>query len=168
MSVPVAFLSAKFRPKGESEYGPEEKLLRAIFGEKVKEVKDASAYTRPGVEGVVIDVKVFSRQATPNSEQTAWRQEALRKQIEQTWEEQCEQVSERLTEELRETLLNKELAYPTTFDENKGEDAESAAHACGGCRITCTCGGASGGTPAVTGRRHINARISGGTIERPT
>lgn len=124
-----SILVGKISPKGESEYGPEEKLLRAIFGEKVKEVKDASAYTRPGVEGVVIDVKVFSRQATPNSERTAWRQEALRKQIEQTWQEQCEQVSERLTEELRETLVSKELAYPTTFEndeETEGEDnAES-------------------------------------------
>lgn len=124
-----SILVGKISPKGESEYGPEEKLLRAIFGEKVKEVKDASAYTRPGVEGVVIDVKVFSRHATPNSEQTAWRQEALRKQIEQMWQEQCEQVAERLTEELRETLVNKELAFPTTFsDDNKtadGEDIES-------------------------------------------
>ncbi len=120
-----SILVGKISPKGESEYGPEEKLLRAIFGEKVKEVKDASAYTRPGVEGVVIDVKVFSRQAPLNSEQTAWRQEALRKQIEQTWEEQCKQVFERLTEELRETLVNKELAYPTTFgDDNKPEDGE--------------------------------------------
>lgn len=114
-----SILVGKISPKGESEYGPEEKLLRAIFGEKVKEVKDASAYTRPGVEGVVIDVKVFSRQATPDSEKTAWRQDSLRKQIEQTWLEQREQVSERLTEELRETLVNKELAYPTTFKTDK-------------------------------------------------
>ncbi len=124
-----SILVGKISPKGESEYGPEEKLLRAIFGEKVKEVKDASAYTRPGVEGVVIDVKVFSRQASPNSEQTAWRQEAFRKQIEQTWEEQCGQIAERLTEELRDTLVNKELAYPAIFEDDKrteeGEDTEA-------------------------------------------
>ena len=118
-----SILVGKISPKGESEYGPEEKLLRAIFGEKVKEVKDASAYTRPGVEGVVIDVKVFSRHATPNSEKTAWRQDALRKQIEQTWLEQREQISERLTEEMRETLANKELAYPTTLEiDQESED----------------------------------------------
>ena len=120
-----SILVGKISPKGESEYGPEEKLLRAIFGEKVKEVKDASAYTRPGVEGVVIDVKVFSRQAAPNNERTVWRQEALRKQIEQTWKEQYDQVRERLTEELRETLVNKELAYPTTIGiDNNTEDEE--------------------------------------------
>ncbi len=121
-----SILVGKISPKGEAEYGPEEKLLRAIFGEKVKEVKDASAYTRPGVEGVVIDVKVFSRQATPNSERTALRQDALRKQIQQTWQEQCQQIAERLTEEMRETLVNKELAYPTTIEaESTGEDEES-------------------------------------------
>ena len=122
-----SILVGKISPKGESEYGPEEKLLRAIFGEKVKEVKDASAYTRPGVEGVVIDVKVFSRHTSPNSEKTAWRQEALRKQIEQTWKEQCDQVSERLVEELRETLTNKELAYPTTFGIDDNDDTEENA-----------------------------------------
>ena len=121
-----SILVGKISPKGEAEYGPEEKLLRAIFGEKVKEVKDASAYTRPGVEGVVIDVKVFSRQATPNSERTALRQEALRKQIQQTWQEQCKQISDRLTEEMRETLTNKELAYPTTIEaDNDSEDVET-------------------------------------------
>lgn len=122
-----SILVGKISPKGESESGPEEKLLRAIFGEKVKEVKDASAYTRPGVEGVVIDVKVFSRQATPSSDRTAWRQEAQRKQIEQTYQEQRQQVFERLTEGLRETLVNKELAYPTTFGVgNANEDADNA------------------------------------------
>ncbi len=122
-----SILVGKISPKGEAEYGPEEKLLRAIFGEKVKEVKDASAYTRPGVEGVVIDVKVFSRQTTPNSERTALHQDNLRKQIQQTWQEQCQQIAERLTEEMRETLANKELAYPTTIGiSNNSEDTENA------------------------------------------
>ncbi len=124
-----SILVGKISPKGESEYGPEEKLLRAIFGEKVKEVKDASAYTRPGVEGVVIDVKVFSRQATHESEKTAWRQDALRKQIEQAWLEKREQVSERMTEELRETLANKELAYPTTFKRDQDSTDEDSTDA---------------------------------------
>lgn len=121
-----SILVGKISPKGEAEYGPEEKLLRAIFGEKVKEVKDASAYTRPGVEGVVIDVKVFSRQATPNSEQTALRQDALRKQIQQAWQEQCQQVAERLTEEMRDTLASKELAYPTTIESEETSDDEES------------------------------------------
>ena len=51
----------KITPKGETELSPEEKLLTAIFGEKAKDVKDSSLKVSPGVEGVVIDVKIFSR-----------------------------------------------------------------------------------------------------------
>lgn len=51
----------KITPKGETELTPEEKLLRAIFGEKAKDVKDSSLIVPPGVEGTVVDIKVFSR-----------------------------------------------------------------------------------------------------------
>ena len=54
-------LVGKITPKGETELSPEEKLLTAIFGEKAKDVKDSSLKVPPGVEGVVIDVKIFSR-----------------------------------------------------------------------------------------------------------
>jgi DNA-directed RNA polymerase subunit beta len=54
-------LVGKVTPKGETELAPEEKLLRAIFGEKAEDVRDASLYVSPGVEGVVVDVKVHSR-----------------------------------------------------------------------------------------------------------
>ncbi len=54
-------LVGKITPKGETELSPEEKLLTAIFGEKAKDVKDSSLRVPPGMEGVVIDVKIFSR-----------------------------------------------------------------------------------------------------------
>jgi len=54
-------LVGKITPKGETELSPEEKLLTAIFGEKAKDVKDSSLRVSPGVEGTVIDVKIFSR-----------------------------------------------------------------------------------------------------------
>lgn len=54
-------LVGKVAPKGETQLSPEEKLLKAIFGEKALDVKDASLYCSPGVEGTVIDVKIFSR-----------------------------------------------------------------------------------------------------------
>jgi DNA-directed RNA polymerase subunit beta len=54
-------LVGKVTPKGETQLTPEEKLLRAIFGEKAGDVRDTSLRVPPGVEGVVIDVKVFSR-----------------------------------------------------------------------------------------------------------
>jgi DNA-directed RNA polymerase subunit beta len=58
---PGDILVGKITPKGETELSPEEKLLTAIFGEKAKDVKDSSLKVSPGVEGVVIDVKIFSR-----------------------------------------------------------------------------------------------------------
>ena len=58
---PGDILVGKVTPKGESELSPEERLLRAIFGEKAGDVRDASLKAPPGMEGVVIDRKVFSR-----------------------------------------------------------------------------------------------------------
>ncbi len=58
---PGDILVGKITPKGETELSPEEKLLTAIFGEKAKDVKDSSLKVPPGMRGVVIDVKIFSR-----------------------------------------------------------------------------------------------------------
>ena len=54
-------LVGKITPKGETQLSPEEKLLRAIFGEKASDVRDTSLRVPPGVEGTVIDAKIFSR-----------------------------------------------------------------------------------------------------------
>ena len=120
-----SILVGKITPKGESEYGPEEKLLRAIFGEKVKEVRDASTYVRPGVEGVVIDVKVFSRKPDGTQRRGNWpqadagqskaedlRYESKRKQIEETWRQQTASIRRRKNEEIRNTLIGRELVDP--------------------------------------------------------
>ena len=58
---PGDILVGKITPKSETELAPEERLLRAIFGDKASDVKDASLVAPPGTEGVVMDVKVFSR-----------------------------------------------------------------------------------------------------------
>ena len=120
-----SILVGKITPKGESEYGPEEKLLRAIFGEKVKEVRDASTYVRPGVEGVVIDVKVFSRKPDGAQRRGNWMQddsglsmadgfryESKRKEIEETWRQQTASIRRRKIEEIRNTLIGCELVDP--------------------------------------------------------
>ncbi len=57
-------LVGKVAPKGETQLSPEEKLLKAIFGEKALDVKDASLYCAPGVEGIIIDVRIFSRRGS--------------------------------------------------------------------------------------------------------
>ena len=62
---PSDILVGKVTPKGETQLTPEEKLLRAIFGEKAGEVKDASLYTPPGIEGTIVDVKIFARKGVP-------------------------------------------------------------------------------------------------------
>ncbi len=63
-------LVGKVTPKGETMLSPEEKLLRAIFGEKAQDVKDSSLRIPPGVEGVVIDAKVFSRKGVDKDERS--------------------------------------------------------------------------------------------------
>jgi DNA-directed RNA polymerase subunit beta len=61
---PGDILVGKVTPKGETQLTPEEKLLRAIFGEKSGDVRDASLTTPPGIEGIVVDVRVFARKGT--------------------------------------------------------------------------------------------------------
>jgi DNA-directed RNA polymerase subunit beta len=65
---PGDILVGKVTPKGETQLTPEEKLLRAIFGEKAGEVKDASLTCPPGIEGIVVDVKIFSRKGAVKDE----------------------------------------------------------------------------------------------------
>jgi DNA-directed RNA polymerase subunit beta len=65
---PGDILVGKVTPKGETQLTPEEKLLRAIFGEKAGDVRDASLYCPPGIEGIVVDVKIFSRKGVEKDE----------------------------------------------------------------------------------------------------
>jgi len=67
---PGDILVGKITPKGETQLSPEEKLLRAIFGEKAGDVKDTSLRVPPGVQGIVIDAKVFTRRGTAKDERT--------------------------------------------------------------------------------------------------
>ncbi len=80
----------KVAPKGETQLTPEEKLLRAIFGEKAGDVRDASLITPPGIEGVVVDVKVFSRRGQ--------EKDGRAKAIE---EQEVERIERNLNDEMR-------------------------------------------------------------------
>jgi len=71
-------LVGKVAPKGETQLSPEEKLLKAIFGEKALDVKDASLYCSPGIEGTVIDVKIFSRRGI---EKGVWAKSVEKEEI---------------------------------------------------------------------------------------
>jgi len=67
---PGDILVGKVTPKGETQLTPEEKLLRAIFGEKAGDVKDTSLQVPPGVEGIIVDVKIFSRKGMDKDERS--------------------------------------------------------------------------------------------------
>ncbi len=112
---PGDILVGKVTPKGETELSPEEKLLRAIFGEKSGDVRDASLKVPPGIEGKVIDVKVFSRRERDEKirsrdldrikkiEKERMREEA---RIEQNLAVQLAELEERLTEQKKAGKLD--------------------------------------------------------------
>src|SRR5512135_3209267 len=87
---PGSVLVGKVTPKGETQLTPEEKLLRAIFGEKAGDVRDASLYCPPGIEGTIVDVKIFSRKGQEKDERA--------KQIEA---EQIARLEKNLSDEIR-------------------------------------------------------------------
>ncbi|MFQ5679879.1 MAG: DNA-directed RNA polymerase subunit beta [Gemmatimonadota bacterium] len=101
-------LVGKITPKGETELSPEEKLLTAIFGEKAKDVKDSSLRVPPGVEGTVIDVKIFSRRIDdPLLEREHGERIA---ELRETEREEIARVVETRDEELRELLEGQTVA----------------------------------------------------------
>ncbi|MEW6534931.1 MAG: DNA-directed RNA polymerase subunit beta [Candidatus Auribacterota bacterium] len=78
---PGDILVGKITPKSETELSPEERLLRAIFGEKAADVRDASLTVPSGVEGIVIDVKVFARKERARTEQERQEEKRVLKEI---------------------------------------------------------------------------------------
>jgi DNA-directed RNA polymerase subunit beta len=98
-------LVGKITPKGETELSPEEKLLTAIFGEKAKDVKDSSLKVPPGMEGVVIDVKIFSRIEDQVVEKDRGERIGDVRRLEA---EEKARISEAMFAELAELLANQE------------------------------------------------------------
>ncbi len=107
----------KVTPKGETELSPEEKLLRAIFGEKAGDVKDASLKAPPGMDGIVVGVRVFSRQdRTTRSKKEEKRQlDALKRRRDRNVAKVNELAQERLAE-----LFTGQTAHHI-IDANTGE-----------------------------------------------
>ena len=94
---PGDILVGKVTPKGETQLTPEEKLLRAIFGEKAGDVRDASLYTPPGIDGVAVGVSIFSRKGIEKDERAL--------EIES---DEIDRMEKDLTDEIR--ILNAERA----------------------------------------------------------
>src|SRR6266702_1708291 len=99
-------LVGKITPKGENELSPEEKLLTAIFGEKAEDVKDSSLKVPPGMEGVVIDVKIFSRIEDQVVEKDRGERIGEVRRLET---DEKARISEAMFAELRELLAGQEI-----------------------------------------------------------
>ncbi|MCK4539264.1 MAG: DNA-directed RNA polymerase subunit beta [Candidatus Krumholzibacteria bacterium] len=96
-------LVGKVTPKGETELTPEERLLKAIFGEKAGDVRDASLKAPPGMDGIVVDIKLFSRKERDDrakSHEKKKVQEHLRRR-----DQEIEHVKEKRRERLAELML---------------------------------------------------------------
>ena len=91
-------LIGKITPKGETDPTPEEKLLRAIFGDKAGDVKDASLKAPPGVSGVVIDKKLFSRSIKDKKAKT--KEKSTLDTLENEFEHQVSEIRKRLIEKI--------------------------------------------------------------------
>ncbi|MGB9598074.1 MAG: DNA-directed RNA polymerase subunit beta, partial [Candidatus Poribacteria bacterium] len=106
---PSDILIGKVTPKGEGELIPEEKLLKAIFGEKAGDVKDASLVAKTGIEGVVVGVKLFSRREKEKDKSIQIRESNQIKAIEKKYESQINAINARKNEEIKKILLDKTL-----------------------------------------------------------
>ena len=118
---PGDILVGKITPKSETELAPEEKLLRAIFGEKAADVKDSSLTVPSGVQGIVMDVKVSSR---VDGESEKLSPSDRRRQIKKITEEYRSQQDKR-REELTEALSNILLGEKIPLDVRNGETGET-------------------------------------------
>lgn len=130
-------LIGRVTPKGESELRPEEKLLRAIFGEKAGDVRDASLTARPGVEGTVVDVKVFSRREKEKDKQTQIRERSQAKAVAKKYEAQIQFINQKKNEETKKLLLGRTLASSLS-DENGSIIAKRGAKITGKTLDSCT------------------------------
>ncbi len=106
---PGDILVGKVTPKGETQLTPEEKLLRAIFGEKAGDVKDASLYCPPGIEGTVVDCKVFSRKGAELDERSKLILESSEERLRRNLEDEKRILSDERTKRLAALLEGKEI-----------------------------------------------------------
>jgi len=128
---PQDILVGKITPKGETQLSPEEKLLRAIFGEKAGDVRDSSLRVPPGVQGIVISAKVFSRKGTEKDERAKDIEDAEKEKLLADQRDEVKIVSESYYAKMRKLLVGKTTAVRLVDDKGKvlcakGQKIESA------------------------------------------
>jgi DNA-directed RNA polymerase subunit beta len=116
---PQDILVGKITPKGETQLSPEEKLLRAIFGEKAGEVRDTSLRVPPGVEGTVIDGRVFSRRGVSKDERTQEIEVLEAERLKNDEAEEVRIIRQETLRKLKKSLAGKKLAGRVMSDERK-------------------------------------------------
>jgi len=103
-------LVGKVTPKGETQLTPEEKLLRAIFGEKASDVKDTSLRVPPGMDGTVIDVRVFTRDGVDKDSRALSIEKAEVERVRKDFADQLRILEDDLYQRMREMLVGKTAA----------------------------------------------------------
>jgi len=106
---PGDILAGKVTPKGETQLTPEEKLLRAIFGEKAEDVKESCLYVPPGIEGVVVDVRIFSRKGTEKDERAKSIEEDDILRLQRDLEEEVRIIKEEKFRKIKELIVGSKI-----------------------------------------------------------
>jgi len=107
---PGDILVGKITPKGESPMTPEEKLLRAIFGEKASDVRDTSLRLPPGVSGTIVEVRVFNRHGVDKDERAISIEREEIEQLAKDRDDELQILDRNVYARLREVLMGKEVS----------------------------------------------------------
>jgi DNA-directed RNA polymerase subunit beta len=106
---PGDILVGKITPKGETQLTPEEKLLRAIFGEKAGDVKDTSLRVPPGIEGVVIDARVFSRKGVEKDDRSRSIEDEAVAKLQKDQADEIAIITQSYRQKVKELVVGKKL-----------------------------------------------------------
>ena len=106
---PGDILVGKITPKGETQLSPEEKLLRAIFGDKAGDVKDSSLKVPPGVQGIVIDAKIFSRRGVDKDQRSLAIEAEEMRRLRKDLQDEVDVIGRSAREKLKDPLIAKKL-----------------------------------------------------------
>ncbi|NOZ85925.1 MAG: DNA-directed RNA polymerase subunit beta [Deltaproteobacteria bacterium] len=116
---PGDILAGKITPKGETQLSPEEKLLRAIFGEKAGDVRDTSLRVPPGVVGTVIGAKVFSRKGVEKDGRAREIEDEETRRLRKDQDDQIKIIQDTAYDRIKKLLVNRILAAKLVDDRGK-------------------------------------------------
>ena len=126
---PGDILVGKVTPKGETTLTPEEKLLRAIFGEKAGDVRDASLYCPPGIEGTVVDVKIFCRKGAEKDERHKAIEASQVFRLERNLADEIRILTDERLKRLSDLLADKKLVADLHDEKDQQAPVDQRRHA---------------------------------------